>query len=245
MPEICWSYSTTSVVACALCAECVDFGETWDRNDGGFGVVCFECRIVLGVDLARFEVVGEKPWTALEIHCLMKSQARGYGWIWHRCASSDNLGKAGHVCIRDDLHTCCAGEEEHAAGESDEGEGEDLLPIGCVTRGAVECEADDILRNLSPENSDARDPDWCPASSGHDRSGATAAVSDCTGSPPLRKRGRPKGSKNRPVDPGLWDPREVSVTITGGARDIDPSKLDEMEIFLTQCCMAGMFALKR
>ena len=53
------------------------------------------------------------------------------------------------------------------------------------------------------------------------------------------------GSKNQPEDPADWEPKEVSVTITGCSWDIEPGKLDEMDVFLQECCMAGMFALER
>jgi len=59
-----------------------------------------------------------------------------------------------------------------------------------------------------------------------------------------RKRGRPVGSKKR-EDPLLWEAKEVSVTITAGSCDIDPGKLDDMELFLEAYCMAGLFALER
>ena len=60
--------------------------------------------------------------------------------------------------------------------------------------------------------------------------------------PAKRKRGRPLGSKSnlKPEDPAAWEPKKVSVTITGGSRDIDPSKLDDMEAFLSEYCLAGM-----
>ena len=35
------------------------------------------------------------------------------------------------------------------------------------------------------------------------------------------------------------------MTITGRSIDIDPGKLDDMEAFLREYCMAGMFALER
>ena len=73
---------------------------------------------------------------------------------------------------------------------------------------------------------------------------AAAGAPVSSASPPLRKRGRPNGSR-KTEDPTTWEPKEVSVTITGGSFDIDPAKLGEMEVFLEECCLAGMFALER
>ena len=60
-----------------------------------------------------------------------------------------------------------------------------------------------------------------------------------------RKRGRPFSSRNKQDDPSLWEPREVNVTITAGSCDIDPDRLNDMELFLEEYCMAGVFALER
>ena len=60
-----------------------------------------------------------------------------------------------------------------------------------------------------------------------------------------RKRGRPFGSKTKHDDPSLWEAKEVSVTITAGSCDIDSDLLNDMELFLEEYCMAGLFALER
>ena len=74
----------------------------------------------------------------------------------------------------------------------------------------------------------------------------TAPLLDDPAVPELpRKRGRPFGSKGNQDDPSLWEAREVSVTITAGSCDIDPGKLNDMELFLEEYCMAGLFALVR
>ena len=61
----------------------------------------------------------------------------------------------------------------------------------------------------------------------------------------VAERGRPLHSKNKQDDPSLWEPREVSVTITAGSCDIEPDGLNDMELFLEEYCMAGVFALER
>ena len=71
---------------------------------------------------------------------------------------------------------------------------------------------------------------------------AAAVAADAAGGPPKRKPGRPRKNAPKQDDPANWEPKEVSVTITAGSLDIDPAKLDEMENFVTQFCMAGMSA---
>lgn len=78
--------------------------------------------------------------------------------------------------------------------------------------------------------------------------GVAGAAPQAEGAPPAEKpkRGRPKGSTKKKKDAEEeMQEREVSVTITGGACDIDPSLLDRMEAFLTTLCLAGFFALER
>ncbi len=75
---------------------------------------------------------------------------------------------------------------------------------------------------------------------------AAAPAEPAAAAPPApRKRGRPAGSKNKPTNPAEWEAKEVSVTITAGCTDIDASKLDDMDAFLSKYCLAGMFSLER
>lgn len=62
------------------------------------------------------------------------------------------------------------------------------------------------------------------------------------GADPLakRERNRPLGSKSRAEAAADWEPKEFGVNITGGAGDIEPSKLDDMEAFLSEYCLAGI-----
>lgn len=124
-------------------------------------------------------------------------------------------------------------------------ENEDELPLNDCNRADADYEAAQILRNISSDDSQSVDPGYDPSVSGVTGAGEAAASENIAGTPPIRKRGRPKGSKNKAEDPEEWEPKEVSVTITGGSFDIDPALLDRMYLFLTGACMAGMFALER
>ena len=111
---------------------------------------------------------------------------------------------------------------------------------------AADVEAAQLLQGLRSQDRVFADSDaGTPQAAAAAGAAAAAMVAGAAAVPLPRKRGRPLGSKGKSENPADWDPKEVSVTITGGSRDIDPGKLDDMEAFLREYCMAGMFALER
>ena len=127
----------------------------------------------------------------------------------------------------------------------DAGVGQDYLPLDNEEDDAAAVlEARLLLRGSTSPDSQRTPSVGTPPPAPATGAAANAGGVVSSASPPLRKRGRPNGSK-KPEDPSAWEPKEVSVTITGGSFDIDPAKLSEMEAFLEGCCVAGMFALER
>ena len=148
----------------------------------------------------------------------------------------------GRMChVGDSLNAasvCCNEEADDAA------EGQDYLPLDDEADDAAALlEARLLLRGATSQSSPHTPSVGTPPLGPSVSAAATASGVVSSASPPLRKRGRPNGSK-KTEDPTAWEPKEVSLTITGGSFYIDPVKLGEMEAFLEDCCLAGMFALE-
>ncbi len=146
------------------------------------------------------------------------------------------------VLSRAALTLACADEEgdEEEGGDGEEDGSEDLC-MDDQTDEAAQLEAAQLLQEFRSfgqvAGAGCAAPGAVAAAAAVPAAGATGAGAD-----PLakRKRGRPLGSKSRAEAAADWEPKEVSVTITGGARDIEPSKLDDMEAFLSEYCLAGI-----